>query len=117
MLDPFSPRDPIQETYAQAMLDQIHQQFIAVVKSGRGKRLQDNPELFSGLFWNGEQAVSLGLADRLGSLDQIARDEVKAEDIIDYTQKENLAERLAKRFGAAIGAGAVQAMRDTVSIR
>ena len=117
MLDPFSPRDPIQETYAQAMLDQIHQQFIAVVKSGRGKRLQDNPELFSGLFWNGEQAVSLGLADRLGSLDQIARDEVKAEDIIDYTQKENLAERLAKRFGAAIGAGAVQAMRDTVNIR
>ncbi|MBP6614661.1 S49 family peptidase [Aquabacterium sp.] len=117
MLDPFSPRDPIQETYAQAMLDQIHQQFISVVKSGRGKRLQDNPELFSGLFWNGEQAVSLGLADRLGSLDQIARDEVKAEDIIDYTQKENLAERLAKRFGAAIGAGAVQAMRESVHIR
>jgi protease-4 len=117
MLDPFSPRDPIQETYAQAMLDQIHQQFISVVKSGRGKRLQDSPELFSGLFWNGEQAVSLGLADRLGSLDQIARDEVKAEDIIDYTQKENLAERLAKRFGAAIGAGAVQAMRESVSIR
>ena len=88
-----------------------------MVKSGRGKRLQDNPELFSGLFWNGEQAVSLGLADRLGSLDQIARDEVKAEDIIDYTQKENLAERLAKRFGAAIGAGAVQAMRESVHIR
>ena len=117
MLDPFSPRDPAQETYAQAMLDQIHQQFISVVKLGRGKRLKDNPELFSGLFWNGEQAVSLGLADKLGSLDQIARDDVKAEDIIDYTQKENLAERLAKRFGAAIGAGAVQAMRETVSIR
>lgn len=117
MLDPFSPRDPVQETYAQAMLDQIHQQFISVVKSGRGKRLKDNPELFSGLFWNGEQAVSLGLADRLGSLDQIARDEVKAEDIVDYTQKENLAERLAKRFGAAIGSGAVQAMRSSVSIR
>ena len=64
------------------------------------------------MFWNGEQAVSMGLADRLGSLDQIARDEVKAEDIIDYTQKENLAERLAKRFGAAVGAGAVQAMRE-----
>lgn len=117
MLDPFSPRDPVQETYAQAMLDQIHRQFIAVVQKGRGQRLKDNPELFSGLFWNGEQAVSMGLADRLGSLDQIARDEVKAEDIIDYTQKENLAERLAKRFGAAVGAGAVQAMRESVSIR
>ena len=117
MLDPFSPRDPVQETYAQAMLDQIHRQFIAVVQKGRGQRLKDNPELFSGLFWNGEQAVSMGLADSLGSLDQIARDEVKAEDIIDYTQKENLAERLAKRFGAAVGAGAVQAMRESVSIR
>jgi len=117
MLDPFSPRDPVQETYAQAMLDQIHRQFIAVVQKGRGQRLKDNPELFSGLFWNGEQAVSMGLADRLGSLDQIARDEVKAEDIIDYTQKENLAERLAKRFGAAVGAGAVQAMRESISIR
>jgi len=117
MLDPFSPRDPVQETYAQAMLDQIHRQFIAVVQKGRGQRLKDNPELFSGLFWNGEQAVSMGLADRLGSLDQIARDEVKAEDIIDYTQKENLAERLAKRFGAAVGAGAVQAMRVSISIR
>ncbi|TXJ02668.1 MAG: S49 family peptidase [Aquabacterium sp.] len=117
MLDPFSPRDPVQETYAQAMLDQIHRQFIAVVQKGRGQRLKDNPELFSGLFWNGEQAVSMGLADRLGSLDQIARDEVKAEDIIDYTQKENLAERLAKRFGAAVGAGAVRAMRESISIR
>lgn len=117
MLDPFSPRDPVQETYAQAMLDQIHQQFISVVKKGRGARLKDNPELFSGLFWNGEQAVSMGLADKLGSMDQIARDDVKAAEIIDYTQKENLAERLAKRFGAAIGAGAVQAMRETVSIR
>jgi protease-4 len=117
MLDPFSPRDPVQETYAQAMIDQIHQQFIAVVKSGRGKRLKENPELFSGLFWNGEQAVSMGLADKLGSLDQIARDDVKAEDIIDYTQTENLAERLAKRFGAAMGSGAVQAMRESVSIR
>ena len=117
MLDPFSPRDPLQETYAQTMLDQIHQQFISVVKSGRGKRLQDNPELFSGLFWNGEQAIKLGLADKRGSLDQIARDEVKAEDIVDYTQKENIAERLAKRFGASIGVGAVQAMRDSVSIR
>lgn len=117
MLDPFSPRDPAQEAFAQAMIDQIHQQFIQVVKAGRGKRLKESPETFSGLFWNGEQAVQMGLADKLGSLDQVARDDVRAEDIIDYTQKENLAERLAKRFGASIGAGAVQAMRESVSIR
>jgi len=117
MLDPFSPRNPRHEVFAQAMLDQIHQQFIHVVKEGRGKRLKETPETFTGLFWNGQQAVDLGLADHLGSLDQIARDVVKAEDIIDYTQKENLAERLAKRFGAAMGAGAVQAVRSAVNIR
>ncbi len=117
MLDPFSERKPEQDAYAQAMLDQIHQQFIKVVKDGRGKRLKANDDTFSGLFWNGEEAVRQGLADRLGSLDQIARDVVKADDVIDYTEKENLAERLAKRFGAAIGAGAVQAARSMVSIR
>lgn len=116
MLDPYSPRNPQHEAFAQAMLDQIHQQFIQVVRQGRGKRLKETPETFSGLFWNGQQAISLGLADQLGGLDHVARDIVKAEDIIDYTQKENLAERLAKRFGAAIGAGAVSAMRSSVSL-
>ena len=68
------------------------------------------------MFWNGQQAVEQGIADQLGSLDHVARDIVKAEDIVDYTLKENLAERLAKRFGAAIGSGAVHAMRSSVSI-
>lgn len=112
MMDPYSPRNPQHEAYAQAMLDQIHKQFIDVVKTGRGKRLKDDPTMFSGLFWNGQQAVSLGLADHLGSLDAVARDVVKAEEVIDYTQKSNLAERLAKRFGAAIGDGAVRALRS-----
>jgi protease IV len=87
-----------------------------VVREGRGKRLKESEDTFSGLFWNGEQAVQLGLADKLGSLDKIARDVVKAEEVIDYTVTENLAERLAKRFGASIGAGAVQAMRATVTL-
>jgi protease-4 len=116
MLDPFTARNPEHEAFAQAMLDQIHQQFIAVVRQGRGKRLHETPETFSGLFWNGQQAVELGLADHLGSLDILARDVIKAEDIIDYTLKENLAERLAKRFGAAFGGGVVHAMRSSVSI-
>lgn len=117
MLDPFSPVSPKQRAYAQAMLDQIHQQFIAVVREGRGKRLKETPEIFSGLFWNGEQAVKLGLADRFGNLDFVAREVVKAEDVVDYTPRDNVAERLAKRFGAAMGAGAVKALRELAPMR
>jgi protease-4 len=117
MLDPFSPLTAKQRGYAQAMLDQIHQQFIAVVREGRGKRLKETPDLFSGLFWNGEQAVQLGLADHFGTLDFVAREVVKAEDVIDYTPRDNVAERLAKRFGAAMGAGAVKALKELAPIR
>jgi protease-4 len=112
MLDPFSPEKPEQRAFAQAMLDQIHQQFIKVVREGRGKRLKETPETFSGLFWDGEQAVKLGLADKFGNLDYVAREVVKAEDVVDYTPKENVAERLAKRFGASIGEGAVHALQS-----
>ena len=115
--DPFTPLSDKHRAYTQAMLDQIHQQFIKVVKEGRGKRLKVSPETFSGLFWNGEEAIKLGLADHLGNLDYVAREVVKAEDVIDYTPKDNVAERLAKRFGASIGAGAVKAMRNMGSIR
>ena len=111
-LDPFSPQTEKQRAFAQAMLDQIHQQFIAVVKAGRGDRLKTTDETFSGLFWTGQQAIEIGLADQLGSLDFVAREVVKAEEIIDYTRRENVAERLAKRFGAAMGAGALQAARS-----
>jgi protease-4 len=97
------------------MLNQIHKQFIEVVKNGRGQRLKETPETFSGLFWSGQQAVELGLADELKSLDSVARDVVKAEEIIDYTRRENVAEKLAKRFGAAVGAGAVKAMRSSAA--
>ncbi len=116
-LDPFSPQTKNQRTHAQTLLDQIHKQFIQVVREGRGKRLKETPELFSGLFWSGEQAVSLGLADGLGNLDYVAREIVKAEEIIDYTRHDNVAERLAKRFGAAIGEGAVRALQVMPALR
>lgn len=116
-LDPFSPQTEGQRAYAQAMLDQIHKQFIDVVRKGRGSRLKETPEMFSGLFWSGQQAVEMGLADSLGTLDIVARDVVKAEDIVDYTRRENVAERLAKRFGAAFGEGAVRAMKAVPAIR
>ncbi len=116
-MDPFSPQSDKQRAYAQAMLDQIHQQFIGVVKAGRGNRLKETPEMFSGLFWTGQQAIEMGLADHYGTLDSVARDVVKAEDVIDYTLQENVAERLAKRFGASIGAGAVHALEAPLTRR
>ena len=110
-LDPFSPQTEAQRAYAQTMLDQIHRQFIDVVKAGRGQRLKETPEMFSGLFWSGQQAVELGLADQLGSVDFVAREVVKAEELVDYTRRDNVAERLVKRFGAAMGSAAVQSLR------
>jgi protease IV len=115
--DPFSPMSDKKKAYTQAMLDQIHQQFIKVVKEGRGKRLKETPDTYSGLYWNGEQALTLGLIDHLGNLDYVAREVIKAEEVIDYTPRENVAERLAKRFGASIGAGAVRAMQSLTTIR
>ena len=116
-LDPFSPQSDRQRAFAQAMLDQIHQQFIAVVKAGRGKRLKETPEMFTGLFWNGQQAVELGLADHLGNLDYVAREVIKVEEIIDYTRRDNVAERLAKKFGAAMGEGAMKAFQAIPALR
>jgi len=116
-MDPFSPQSDKQREFAQAMLDQIHQQFITVVKAGRGNRLKETPETFSGLFWTGQQAIDMGLADQLGNLDFVAREVVKAEELIDYTRKDNVAERLVKRFGASIGEGSVRALRVLPNLR
>lgn len=102
-LDPFSPILDSQRAHAEAMLEQIHQQFISIVRKGRGDRLKETPELFSGLLWVGEKSVELGLADELGGVDYVAREVVKAEEIVDFTPRENVAERLARRFGAGMG--------------
>ncbi len=117
MLDPFSPQDEKQRAYARLMIDQVHQQFIKVVREGRGQRLKETPETFSGLFWNGEEAVRSGLADHFGSLDYVAREVVKAPEVIDYTPKENVAERLVRRFGASVGAGAMKVLRSGSGLR
>ena len=101
-LDPFSPIRDSQVNYAETMLEEIHKQFITVVREGRGKRLKETPELFSGLLWVGTRSVELGLADAIGSVDYVAREVIKAEDIVDFTPRENIAERVARRFGAAM---------------
>ena len=116
-MDPFSPQTEKQREFAQSMLNQIHQQFIDVVKQGRGNRLKETPEVFSGLFWTGQQAVSMGLADQLGSLEMVAREIVKAEEIIDYTRRENVAERLVKRFGASIGTSMAHTLKTMPVVR
>jgi len=101
-MDPFSPRNAKHEAFTKAMLEEIHQQFISVVREGRGKRLKESPEIFSGLFWSGQKSIDMGLADELGSLGSVSRDVIKAEDIVDFTTHEGLADRLAKRFGAGV---------------
>jgi protease-4 len=101
-LDPFSPINAAQQEYVKQMLAEIHQQFIAVVRKGRGERLKETSDTFSGLVWNGETGVKMGLADGFGTLESVARDVIKADKIVDFTTKENLADRLAKRFGAGV---------------
>ena len=108
-LDPFSPLSAKQRDYAEQMLEEIHQQFIAAVKDGRGARLKDSPELFTGLVWNGQRSVELGLADALGSVDYVARDVIKAADVVNFTPQENVIERVARKFGAAAGRAMVYA--------
>ena len=110
-LDPFSPVNPNHVAQAQAMLDQVHQQFIKVVRDGRGARLKETPDMFSGFIWSGEESLRLGLADAYGSTDFVAREVLKAPDIVDYNTKENIAERLAKK----IGAGATEAAGSWVT--
>lgn len=102
-LDPFSPQDERQKQHAQVLLAEIHAQFIDVVRQGRGQRLKETPEMFSGLMWTGAQSVAIGLADDFGTVDSVARDLIKVETILDYSVKENIAERFAKRLGAEMG--------------
>lgn len=105
-LDPFSPQDNKQKEHARVLLREIHKQFIEVVRRGRGARLKETPEMFSGLMWTGSQSVQLGLADGFGTVDSVARDVIKAERMIDFTIKENIAERFAKRLRADATQGA-----------
>jgi protease-4 len=111
-LDPFSPQNAHHKEHAQQMLAEIHLQFIDVVKKGRGKRLKETSDMFSGLMWSGAKSVELGLADGYGTVDSVARDVFKSEDIRDYTVKPNFAEKFAQRFGAEMGAGLLGALKQ-----
>jgi protease IV len=117
LLDPFLPLEESHKQIAIDLMGEIHEQFIAAVREGRGKRLKETPDMFSGLIWSGAKSVELGLTDGLGSLDYVAREVIKAEQIVDYTQKENLAEKVARRFGAgAMGSLLELAARSGLTI-
>jgi protease-4 len=113
-LDPFSPLNTAQKDYAQKMLNEIHQQFIQVVRQGRGKRLKETPEMFSGLVWTGQKSIELGLADAFGNVDYVAREVIKAEEVVDYTPHENLVERFARHFGGAMAKALFDSPRWTL---
>jgi len=103
MLDPFSPPKEDETRYMQGLLEQVHQQFIDAVKAGRGDRLKENPDVFSGLVWTGEAGVKLGIADGFGNDDSVAKDLIGAEKLVDFTQHERLLDRIAGKLGAAFG--------------
>jgi protease-4 len=114
-LDPFSPMKPEDKAYVESLLAEIHQQFIDAVRAGRGARLKETPEMFSGLVWSGARSVELGLADALGTADSVAREVIKAEKIVDFSVKENLAERFAKRLGADAATGFGQSLKEQMT--
>lgn len=102
MLDPFLPEKPEQVQFVQQMLDETHQQFINVVKQGRGKRLKETPEMFSGLFWTGDEALKLGLIDGLENDAYVAREVIGAEEIVDFTNKKDLLQRLGEKVQTSV---------------
>jgi protease-4 len=116
-LDPFAPLQPVHVEHARKLLGEIHAQFIEVVKKGRGKRLKESPEIFSGLLWSGATSIELGLSDGFGTVDYVAREVIKAEQIVEYTRKDNIAERFAKRFGAAMADAIAPGVAGGVRLR
>lgn len=108
MLDPFSPFPESQRELWKSVVDTTHRQFIERVKSGRGDKLKDDPLLFSGMIWSGEQALALGLIDGLGSPGQVARDIVGTEEIVDFSRGRDPLHQLLKGLGVEFGAGLVQ---------
>lgn len=112
ILDPFSQVNPIEKAHIQGLIDSVHRQFIEAVKQGRGSRLKESPELFSGLVWTGAQGIELGLVDEIGDVRSVAKDVIKAEEVVDFTPRERLIERLSHRIGASLG----QSVADLLGI-
>jgi protease-4 len=116
MLDPFTPRKENETIYMQSLLNQVHQQFITAVKIGRGTRLKESPDMFSGLVWSGEESVKLGLADEFATQHEIAKNLIGAEEEVNFTPQQHLMDRIAGRLGASFGQ-ALSSFLQPVSLR
>jgi protease-4 len=110
LMDPFSPVDPIAKDHMQGLMSGIHQQFIDAVKQGRGVRLKETPDMFSGLIWTGAEGIKLGLADELGSDRDVAEKIIGAKKLVSFNPEEKLLDRLTHRFGAAIGSALAESV-------
>jgi protease-4 len=116
MLDPFSPAKEDENAHMQSLLDNVHQQFIKAVRDGRGKRLVESKDMFSGLVWTGAEGVKLGLADGFGTVDSIARDVIGAEETVDFTPQEQLLDKLAGKLGTSF-AHSINSAIQNISLR
>lgn len=116
MLDPFSPSKEDETKYIQSLLNQVHQQFIDAVKTGRGDRLKETPDMFSGLVWTGEEGVKLGIVDGVGNQDSVAKELIGAEKLVDFSQQEQLLDKIAGKLGASFGQ-AIGSFMQGVSLR
>ncbi|MCX7068086.1 MAG: signal peptide peptidase SppA [Methylococcales bacterium] len=103
MLNPFAPSKADETAYMQTLLNQVHQQFIAAVKQGRGDRLKETPDTFSGLVWTGEEGVKLGIADAFGNDSSVAKDQIGADRLVDFTESEKLIDKFMGKMGASFG--------------
>lgn len=118
MLDPFLPENPADKEHMQVLLKEVHEQFIHAVREGRGKRLKETKDTFTGLIWTGQTGVQLGLADAIGGVELVARDVIKAENIVDYTQKESITEKFARRVGVSAANSFVEVLlRQSYTLR
>jgi protease-4 len=117
LLDPFAPVDPVAKQHLQGVLASIHKQFIDAVKQGRGDRLKETPDMFSGLIWTGSEGIKLGLADELGDARYVAEKVIGAKKMVNFTPEENLLDRISHRFGSALGRTLVEAAGGSLEAR
>ena len=116
LLDPFSPVSEPEKAHIQGVINGIHRQFIDAVKQGRGDRLKNQPDLFSGLVWTGDEGIKLGLADEVGDVRSVAKNVIGAEEVVNFTVRERLIDRVSQRIGSSVGHTLQQALGLTSSI-
>ena len=117
LLDPFSPVNEVEKAHLQEVINTVHHQFIDAVKQGRGDRLKDSPDLFSGLVWTGQDSIRLGLTDDVGNARSVAETVIGAKEMVNFTPKERLLDRISHRLGASVGVALQTALGSNINLR